>query len=65
MKQIIASVFLYPCRGYYDFHKVYIFLIIITRRVDLAMSVRFYSNLSLSFKAIGLKLSQKSYFFCR
>jgi len=36
--------FLYPCRGYYDFsqkfrlHKVYIFLISITKRVDLAMS---------------------------
>jgi len=53
MKQIIASVFLYPCRGYNYFsqkfatqwrrrfrpHKVYIFLISITRRVDLAMSV--------------------------
>jgi len=46
-------VFLYPCRGYYDFsqkiatrwrrrfrpHKVYMFLISIDRQVDLAMSV--------------------------
>jgi len=43
-------LFLYPCRGYIDFsqkfatqwrrpHKVYIFLISMTRRVDLAMSV--------------------------
>jgi len=58
--------FLYPCRGYIDFsqkfatqwrrrvrpHKIYIFLISMTRRVDLAMSVcpsvrlsvRFYAN---------------------
>jgi len=49
----VAYWFLYPCRGYYDFsqkfatqwrrrfrpHKVYIFLISFTRRVDLAMSV--------------------------
>jgi len=49
--------------------RVYIFLISITRLVYLAMSVfpsvRFYANYSLSFKAIGLKLSQKSYFYCR
>jgi len=49
----VYEAILYPCRGYYDFsqkfatqwrirfrpHKVYIFLISITRRVDVAMSV--------------------------
>jgi len=73
--------FVYPCRGYNDFsqsnavrrfrlHKVHIFLISIARRDDLALSVcrlsvSFYANQSLCFKAIGLKLSQKSSFFCR
>jgi len=72
--------FVYPCRGYNDFsqsnavrrfrlHKVHIFLISIARRDDLALSVcrlsvSFYANQSLCFKAIGLKLSQKSSFFC-
>jgi len=67
--------FVYPCRGYNDFsqsnavrrfrlHKVHIFLISIARRDDLALSVcrlsvSFYANQSLCFKAIGLKLSQR------
>jgi len=74
-------LFVYPCRGYYDFsqkcatqwrrrfrpHKVHIFLISITRRVDLAMYVcsSVSTKTTLSFKAIGLKLSEKCSFFCR
>jgi len=75
----ILGIFLYPSRGYYDFsqkfktqlrrlfrpHKVFIFLISITRRVDVAMFVCPSVSMqnSLSFKAIGL--FQKSSFFCR
>jgi len=36
-----------------------------SRSSHIRLSVRFYANSSLSFEAIGLKLSQKSYFFCR
>jgi len=67
---------LYPRRGYNDFsqkfptqwrrcfrpHKVYIFFINISWRVD---HVRLFVSLSLSFKTIGIKVSQKSCFYCR
>jgi len=66
-----ARQFVYPRRGYHDFSqslqrsKGDVYYPLKYKCPFVCSSVRFYANYFLIVKAIGMKPSQKSYYYCR